>query len=226
MGLACACACAIAAVVAGALEARLFVTLGTVSTTTGPSAILGVAVTGIIAMCIAAYYSWIGTIFSAAGGAYIYLSRTFNSRFLGFVLLTVLFIVNLGGFKGYNSSQTVMFGLLVAAMLVLVVPGEFVIDTANYQPFFTGGVGGFVGSLVPLFYAYIGIEAAAQLGAEIKNLGRNLPLAIYLPSLAIGLVVSTIDPLLGERRGAEANDILDTLPGVEGETISSRNRRR
>ncbi|MGP5396963.1 APC family permease [Arthrobacter rhombi] len=210
-------ACAIATVVAGTLGAGLFVTLGTASTTTGPSVILGVAVTGIIALCIVTYYSWMGTIFSAAGGAYTYLSRTFNSRFLGFVvtwtkwlgyiaadsvlaigfgsylnvfyptvdpavsgfvLLTVLFIVNLGGVKGYSVSQNAMFGLLVAAILVLVIPGVFSIDTANYQPFFTGGAGAFVGSLVPLFYAFIGIEVAAQMGAEIKNPARNLPLAM------------------------------------------------
>ena len=46
----------------------------------------------------------------------------------------------------------------------------FSIDPANYQPFFTGGANGFIAAAVPLFYAYIGIEVAAQMGAEVKNL--------------------------------------------------------
>lgn len=218
---------AIATVIAGTLGAGLFVTLGTASDTTGPSVILGVVFTGIIAMCIAVYYSWMGTIFSAAGGAYTYISRAFHSRFLGFVvtwtkwlgyiaadavlaigfgsylqvfypswnpawtgfaLLTVLFVVNLAGSKGYSVSQNAMFALLMAAVLVLVVPGLFSIDAANYTPFFTGGTGGFVHSMVPLFYAFIGIEVAAQMGAEVKNPGRNLPLAMLFGTAVLVLL--------------------------------------
>ncbi|MDN5790030.1 MAG: APC family permease [Micrococcales bacterium] len=208
---------ALATVVAGTLGAGLFVTIGTASSTTGPSVILGVLLTGIVGMAIVTYYSWMATIFPAAGGSYTYLSRTFNSRLVGFVvtwtkwlgyiaadavlaigfgsylnvflpdvapalsgfvLLTVLFLINLLGTKAYSASQNVMFALLVAAILVLVLPGLFHIDPANYQPFFTGGANGFIAAAVPLFYAYIGIEVAAQMGAEVKNPARNLPLAM------------------------------------------------
>ncbi|MEO8851768.1 MAG: APC family permease [Allobranchiibius sp.] len=208
---------AISTVVAGTLGAGLFVTIGTASSTTGPSVILGVLLTGIVGICIVTYYSWMATIFPAAGGSYTYLSRTFNSRLVGFVvtwtkwlgyiaadavlaigfgsylnvflpdisptvsgfvLLTVLFVINLFGTKAYSASQNVMFGLLVAAILVLVLPGIFSVDVANYKPFFTGGANGFISAAVPLFYAYIGIEVAAQMGAEVKNPSRNLPLAM------------------------------------------------
>ncbi|HKJ10871.1 MAG TPA: APC family permease [Ornithinimicrobium sp.] len=208
---------AIATVVAGTLGAGLFVTIGTASSTTGPSVILGVLITGVVAMSIGTYYCWMATIFPAAGGSYTYLSRTFQSRpigflvtwtkwlgyiaadavlaigfgsylnvFLpdvppavsGFVLLTVLFVINLLGTKAYSASQNIMFALLLAAILVLVLPGLFSIDLANYQPFFTGGFNGFTAATVPLFYAYIGIEVAAQMGAEVKNPARNLPLAM------------------------------------------------
>ena len=74
--------------------------------------------------------------------------------------------------------QSILFWLLIASLLVLVVPGLFYIDTASYRPFFTGELGGFAAAAVPLFYAFIGIEAAAQFGAEVKNPGRNLPLAM------------------------------------------------
>ncbi|WP_254534685.1 APC family permease [Halomarina litorea] len=215
---------AVATVVAGTLGAGLFVTLGTASSTTGPSVILVVAFSGLLAMAIATNYSWMATIFPGAAGSYTYISRTFRSRLPGFVvtwskwlgymaadavlaigfgsylkvfypnttlpfgidftvgvgfaLLTALFLVNLVGTKGYSVSQNVIFGLLVLSILVLVVPGLFSIDTANYRPFFTGGFDGFVAAAVPLFYAYIGIAVAGQMGAEVRNPGRNLPLAM------------------------------------------------
>lgn len=208
---------AIATVIAGTLGAGLFVTVGTASSTTGPSVILAVAITGVIAMAIATNYSWMATIFPAAGGTYTYISRSFHNRLFGFVvtwtkwlgymaadavlaigfgsylavffpsvspvlsgfaLLTVLFLINLVGTKGYSAVQSVLFWLLIACLLVLVVPGLFYIDTASYRPFFTGEIGGFAAAAVPLFYAFIGIEAAAQFGAEVKNPGRNLPLAM------------------------------------------------
>lgn len=208
---------AIATIIAGTLGAGLFVTIGTASSTTGPSVILGVAVTGIIALAVATNYSWLATIFPGAGGAYTFISRSFHNRLLGFVvtwtkwlgyiaadaalaigfgaylnvfvsgvdpilsgfvLLTVLFLINLLGTKGYSAAQTAMFWLLIVSVLVLIIPGFFSIDTASYTPFFTGEFSGFLAAAVPLFYAFIGIEVAAQFGAEVKNPSRNLPLAI------------------------------------------------
>jgi APA family basic amino acid/polyamine antiporter len=208
---------AVSTVVAGTLGAGLFVTLGTASSTTGPSVILVVVFSGLLAMCIALNYGWMATIFPAAAGSYAYVSRTFESRLPGFVvtwskwlgymaadavlaigfgsylqvfypsvdaalagfgLLTVLFLVNLVGSKGYSVSQNAIFGFLIVSILVLIVPGLANVDAANYRPFFTGGFDGFVAAAVPLFYAYIGIAVAGQMGAEVKNPSRNLPLAM------------------------------------------------
>lgn len=208
---------AIATVIAGTLGAGLFVTIGTASSTTGPSVILAVGLLGVVAVAIAINYGWIATIFPAAGGAYTFVSRSFHNRLFGFVvtwtkwlgymaadavvaigfgsylnvffpnippvlsgfaLLTVLFLINLVGVKGYSTVQTILFWLLIASLLVLVIPGLFYIDTASYQPFFTGGIGGFAAAAVPLFFAFLGIEVAAQFGAEVRNPGRDLPLAM------------------------------------------------
>ncbi|WP_435360155.1 APC family permease [Haloarchaeobius sp. DFWS5] len=208
---------AMSTVVAGTLGAGLFVTLGTASKTTGPSVILVVVLSGLLAMAIAVNYSWMATIFPGAAGSYAYISRTFESRLPGFIvtwskwlgymaadavlalgfgtylqvfypgvdaalagfaLLTVLFFVNLVGSKGYSVSQNIIFGVLMLSLLVLVVPGTANVDTANYRPFFTGGFDGFFAAAVPLFYAYIGIAVAGQMGAEVKNPSRNLPLAM------------------------------------------------
>lgn len=208
---------AIATVAAGTIGGGLFVTIGTASSTTGPSVILAVALLGVIVAAVAMNYSWMATIFPGAGGAYTLVSRSFHNRLLGFIvtwskwlgymaadavvalgfgsylnvffpgiapalsgfaLLTVLFLINLVGVKGYSAVQSALFWLLIASLLVLVIPGLFYIDTASYQPFFTGGISGLAAAAAPLFFAFIGIEVAAQFGAEVRNPGRNLPLAM------------------------------------------------
>jgi len=61
------------------------------------------------------------------------------------------------------------------ALLVLIVPGLFVLNTSNYTPFFTHGVGGFGASLLPLFFAYAGFESIAQTAGEVKDSTHRLP---------------------------------------------------
>jgi amino acid transporter len=60
-------------------------------------------------------------------------------------------------------------------LLVLIVPGLFVLDTSNYTPFFTHSWGGFGASLLPLFFAYAGFESIAQTAGEVKDSTRRLP---------------------------------------------------
>lgn len=61
---------------------------------------------------------------------------------------------------------------------MLVVPGTFTVEVGNYTPFFTGGFDGALAAAVSLFYAYIGIAVAGEIGAKVKNPSRNLPLAM------------------------------------------------
>ncbi|MFB6282706.1 MAG: APC family permease [Halobacteria archaeon] len=208
---------AIATVVAGTLGAGVFVTLGTASTTTGPSVTLIIAVTGLIAMAIAVNYSWLATIFPASGSTYSYISRVYRNRLGGFFgtwslwlgymaavavvalgfgsylqvfvpgisqqyaaigLITVLFLINLLGAQKYSTSQNIIFILLLLSISVLIVPGTFQVNPENFTPFFTGNLEGAFAAAVPLFYAYLGIAVAGDIGAEVKNPSRNLPLAM------------------------------------------------
>jgi len=65
--------------------------------------------------------------------------------------------------------------LKCSALLVLIVPGLFVLNSSNYTPFFTHGVSGFGASLLPLFFAYAGFESIAQTAGEVKDSTRRLP---------------------------------------------------
>jgi amino acid transporter len=89
--------------------------------------------------------------------------------------LVVFYAIHVIGIRWFGRLQVVMSALKCLALLVLIVPGLFVIDWSNYTPFFTQGVSGFGASLLPLFFAYAGFESVAQTAGEVKDSTRRLP---------------------------------------------------
>ena len=89
--------------------------------------------------------------------------------------LVVFYAIHVIGIRWFGRLQVVMSALKCLALLVLIVPGLFVIDWSNYTPFCTQGVSGFGASLLPLFFAYAGFESVAQTAGEVKDSTRRLP---------------------------------------------------
>ncbi|MFT4542566.1 MAG: APA family basic amino acid/polyamine antiporter [Planctomycetota bacterium] len=83
--------------------------------------------------------------------------------------------VHLIGVRWFGRVQVAMCMLLAVALVVLIVPGVFAIDTANYKPFFYGGASGFGAALPPLFFAYAGFEALSQAAGEVRDSRKELP---------------------------------------------------
>ena len=94
---------------------------------------------------------------------------------LALAALVVFWLVHVIGIRWFGRVQVVMSALKCLALLVLIVPGLFVLDSSNYTPFFTHGVNGFGASLLPLFFAYAGFESIAQTAGEVKDSTRRLP---------------------------------------------------
>jgi APA family basic amino acid/polyamine antiporter len=94
---------------------------------------------------------------------------------LALTALVVFYAVHVIGIRWFGRLQVVLSALKCLALLVLIVPGLFVLDTSNYTPFFTHGVGGFGASLLPLFFAYAGFESIAQTAGEVKDSTHRLP---------------------------------------------------
>jgi len=94
---------------------------------------------------------------------------------LALTALVVFYAIHVIGIRWFGRLQVVMSALKCLALLVLILPGLFVIDTANYTPFFTHGWNGFGVSLLPLFFAYAGFESIAQTAGEVKDSTHRLP---------------------------------------------------
>ncbi|HKN82253.1 MAG TPA: APC family permease [Pyrinomonadaceae bacterium] len=97
---------------------------------------------------------------------------------LALIALVVFYTIHVIGIRWFGRLQVVLSALKCLALLVLILPGLFVLKPSNYTPFFTHGVSGFAVSLLPLFFAYAGFESVAQTAGEVKDSTRLLPMIL------------------------------------------------
>jgi basic amino acid/polyamine antiporter, APA family len=110
--------------------------------------------------------------------------------------LVFFLVFNLLGVKFYGWLQTVMVIVKCLAIVVLVVPGLFAIQSKNFSPLFPygfwahvtpDGERGFMAVLPPLFFAYAGFESLAQTAGETRDSRNSLP-AIFINGILISMV--------------------------------------
>ncbi|UHQ95100.1 APC family permease [Haloterrigena alkaliphila] len=129
--------------------------------------------------------AWASLLITATGFAeYTQIFFDAPSTLLVYILLTFVLIVNLIGLRLVAQVQLVFFAGLVIALLTFIVPGASAVDTANYAPFFPD-YGAFGLAVVALFYPFLGFGLLVELGEEIDNPGRTIPLVL---GLGIGIV--------------------------------------
>jgi len=107
---------------------------------------------------------------------------------LALAALVVFYSIHVVGIRWFGRMQVLLSALKCLALLVLIVPGLFVLKSSNYTPFLTHGWGGFGASLLPLFFAYAGFESIAQTAGEVKDSTRRLP-RIILKGITITALV-------------------------------------
>jgi basic amino acid/polyamine antiporter, APA family len=128
---------------------------------------------------------------NAMAGYIIALSGNRLDRFrlpLALTALVIFYLIHVIGIRWFGRFQVLMSTLKCLALLVLIIPGLFVLRSENYVPFFTHGVSGFGVSLLPLFFAYAGFESIAQTAGEVKDSTRRLP-KILLKGITITALI-------------------------------------
>ena len=100
----------------------------------------------------------------------------------------VFLMIQLAGVRSFGRIQVIMCGVLAVSLAVLILPGLFAIDAANYQPFFTDGASGFGSALPSMFFAYAGFEALSQAAGEVKDSRKQLPRIFMRGILATAVI--------------------------------------
>jgi amino acid transporter/nucleotide-binding universal stress UspA family protein len=96
--------------------------------------------------------------------------------------------LNYRGAKLTGSVQNVVVVILLVILLVFVGVGFFKVDAALYEPFAPLGWGAVVGNIGLIIVSFTGFEKISTISEEMKNPGRNLPLAI-IGSVVIATVL-------------------------------------
>jgi basic amino acid/polyamine antiporter, APA family len=130
---------------------------------------------------------------------------TLNPLILPIVIVTFFALINFLGVNIANWIQAVLFLAFVIGIIIFGIVGSANYNPANMTPMFSGGALMFIVVTVLASFSWAGLVALADIGGEVKNPRRNLPLALII-SFLIVLVLYTWQPfaLVASMGAAEA----------------------
>ncbi|SEJ73874.1 amino acid/polyamine/organocation transporter, APC superfamily [Sphingobium sp. AP50] len=117
------------------------------------------------------------------------------------VAITLVFAINMVGISVAAKVQSFLMALLLVVLTIFVATGLPEIDIAKVAHPLSGGIWPVL-AVVPLMISlFLGIESAVEIGEEVRNPGRTIPLGIALAcalgAIVYGLVAFTALGLIG-----------------------------
>ncbi|MAK65110.1 MAG: amino acid permease [Maricaulis sp.] len=137
-------------------------------------------------------------------------------------LFVIVFGLNLFGVALAASIQIVLMAALVVFFGIFAVTGAPAVDPAVFTPFMPNGWGGVLATIPLLVGLFFGIEAATEVGGEVRDGRRNIPLGIaiaIITSVIVYLLVAGVClGLLGPQAlGTSETPVLDAVAVLIGE---------
>ncbi|ACB85307.1 amino acid permease-associated region [Natranaerobius thermophilus JW/NM-WN-LF] len=111
-----------------------------------------------------------------------------DNRIIAAVILTIFYVVNAFGIKTTQLVQSVLVTIVVAGLIVFSGGGLAEINLDNLTPMTEAGMGTIFGGALTAFFAYTGMYFVAEIGDEIEESDKNIPRAIIIASIIIGLL--------------------------------------
>jgi APA family basic amino acid/polyamine antiporter len=124
----------------------------------------------------------------------LYLTPPANEMLVAVALVAILVIINAFGLLLAEIVQIIIVILKVAALLMFAVWGFFWAPRADLStvPFLAGGMGGLALCSVLCYYSYIGFTVIAEVGEEMSNAKRNIPLSVAISAVIIFVVYFSV----------------------------------
>jgi basic amino acid/polyamine antiporter, APA family len=139
------------------------------------------------------------------------------------IAITLLFgAINLLGVSIMGWIQNIMVIIFIAAIVIFGIGGLFNINTDFAFPLFQNGISPVLMAAIPAYFSFVGFMVIVDLGEEIKNPSRNIPLALLLSFLSILLAYFIVSftmtgvlpwESLKDMKGAMAVASKEFLPG-------------
>ena len=115
-----------------------------------------------------------------------------NKTLVAVMIVLVFGGINLFGAAASVKAQTVMVITFVTSVLVFSVVGIAQIDANLLVPFTPNGYGPVLMAAVPAFFSYAGFLMIIDIGGEIKNPSRTIPLGLLISFLLVWLCYSAV----------------------------------
>jgi APA family basic amino acid/polyamine antiporter len=124
----------------------------------------------------------------------LYITPPVNEILVATILVGVLVIINAVGLLFAEIVQIIIVVLKVIALLMFAVWGFFWAPRADLSgvPFLAGGLGGLALCAVLCYYSYIGFTVIAEVGEEMNNPKRNIPLSVAISAVIIFVVYFSV----------------------------------
>ncbi|WP_436951552.1 APC family permease [Staphylococcus xylosus] len=115
-------------------------------------------------------------------------------RTVAFSLLTILFIVNIIGIKSASIIGNLMVITLIVALSCFIIFGipHVNFGVFNSNSMFPDGFTGFFTAVGLVSFATGGAQVVAELGGEMKNPKRDIPIVIIVATIFVGILYAFI----------------------------------
>lgn len=132
--------------------------------------------------------------------------------------IVALSAVHIRGLGPGRLVQNLLAGLKVSFLLFFIAAG-FSVGRGSFQPAAEGAsvaATGWLLALVPVMFSYSGWNAAAYVAEEVRQPGRNVPLALGLGTVAVVLIYVALNLLylyampIADLAGLEGGRLVDT----------------
>ncbi len=100
-------------------------------------------------------------------------------------IFTALHII---GLKSAETVQNLMVIVMVAVLLLFIVLGAPNMKPEFAAPMFPNGTDGLIASAATLFFSYLGFQTVADMGEEVKNPSKTIPLATIISVAVVGFL--------------------------------------
>jgi len=119
------------------------------------------------------------SLYGLTAGAYLHaLNPWFDETAIAIALMSIFYVANMLGAAFSARIGLILAGIMLVAFGLFIVFGLIHTDFANYPPVLPEGFGGMLQAAALLTFATGGGAVVAEMGREMKNPGRVIPIAV------------------------------------------------
>ena len=108
-------------------------------------------------------------------------------NFPAFLVIFVLTVLLVWGIRESAEANNIMVLVKIGAILVFLVVGGMLVNSANWRPFAPSGFAGIMAGGAIIFFTYIGFDSVSTAAEEARNPQRDIPFGIIA-----SLIVCTV----------------------------------